>query len=349
MDDTTRGVGGDDMSGRGDETTRNYAGEPARSTTRRPVSGRPLEGTRSAETSVTAGDTDTDMDPESERRAREIQGEIASTRAELSETIEAIQDRLRPSNLMSDAKEKVKSATTEKVKSMADTASGTAQEMMRETRERAQDFVEGAKQNPIPALMIGAGVAWLLMDRSRKGGNGRHRSYRGSRYSSPRYGYQGTDYYASSEYTEGTGSTDRTYGSYGNYGRGSSSGSNYGETGYAAGSYGESSSEGLSAKARDVAEQARRRARQTQNSLQRTLNENPLLVGAAAVLVGAAVGASLPETERENQWMGETRDNVVEKAQEAARDAAGAVREVAGETVGDAVGKVAKRAVSKDT
>jgi hypothetical protein len=40
---------------------------------------------------------------------------------------------------------------------------------------------------------------------------------------------------------------------------------------------------------------------------------------------------SLPETERENEWLGETRDNVVEKAQDAARNVATRAQEAAGE------------------
>jgi len=318
MDDKTRGIGGDDVTGRADETTRSYAGDPSTPATRRPASSRSTETTRSsAEASGTTEDTD--MDAESDRRTRELQGEIASTRAELSETIEAIQDRLKPANLVSDAKDMVKAATTEKVKSMADTASGTAQDVIRGTREYAQDFVEGAKQNPIPALMIGAGVAWLLIDRTRKSGYEPSRSAGRSEYSSPRYGYQGTDHYANPGYNESSGYDRTARGSGGYAGSGSS------DFGGAA--------EGLATKARDVADQARRTARRTQSGLQRTLNENPLLVGAAAVLVGAAVGASLPETERENEWMGEARDSVVERAQEAARDAASTVREVASEAV----------------
>ena len=42
------------------------------------------------------------------------------------------------------------------------------------------------------------------------------------------------------------------------------------------------------------------------------LNRNPLLVGAAALLAGAAFGLSLPETEAENQYLGE---GLVERAQ----------------------------------
>ena len=50
---------------------------------------------------------------------------------------------------------------------------------------------------------------------------------------------------------------------------------------------------------------------------------------------------ALPETERENEWLGETRDNVLEKAQDAARTAATRAQEA----VGDAAGEVAKKVV----
>jgi hypothetical protein len=59
------------------------------------------------------------------------------------------------------------------------------------------------------------------------------------------------------------------------------------------------------------------------------LHENPLLVAAAAVLTGAAVGGALPQTEKENELMGEARDQVVDRAQGVAREAADSVREVA--------------------
>jgi ElaB/YqjD/DUF883 family membrane-anchored ribosome-binding protein len=265
-----------------------------------------------------------DLDPETDRRTRELQGEIAHTRAELSETIEAIQDRLRPSNIASDARERVKAATTEKVKNMAETASDTAQGMMRETRDRAMNLVDGAKQNPIPALMIGAGIAWLLIDRARGEDDYSRPSGRG-RQSSGYPDYQ-ADSYSGAGYR----------------------GSGYGESDDARRRSAYEESEGLTVRAREVADEAKRSARRTQNALQRMLRQNPLLVGAAAVLAGAAVGASLPETERENEWMGETRDNVLDKAQEAARTATETVREVAGDTVGDTLGKVARAVVSKD-
>ena len=332
MDDTTRGVGradefqgrGDETRGRGEERVRDYASTtPATSRTASTDSG---------------SNTDDDLDAESKQRARELESEIAHTRAEMSETIEAIQERLRPSNLVSDATEKVKTATTEKVKSMADTASETAQDMMRGTRERAYDVVEGAKQNPIPALMIGAGVAWLLMSRNKNSGynrgyNGGYRTSEWSQYSprSERSYASGEDYYRSTEadysdvdYNRQTGTQRYGYG----YGR---------ESGWTG---------GAASTMQDARDSARQTVRRTQNQLQRMLRDNPLLVGAAAVLAGAAIGASLPETDRENQLMGETRDSMIDRAQEAARDAVDTVKEVASDPAA-VVGKVAEAVSEK--
>jgi ElaB/YqjD/DUF883 family membrane-anchored ribosome-binding protein len=86
----------------------------------------------------------------------------------------------------------------------------------------------------------------------------------------------------------------------------------------------------------DTADAVRQTGRRAQNQLQRMLQENPLLVGAGALVLGAAVGLAVPETERENEWMGEARDTVVNRAQDAARNAASQVQNAVGGAVVDA-------------
>jgi hypothetical protein len=51
------------------------------------------------------------------------------------------------------------------------------------------------------------------------------------------------------------------------------------------------------------------------------MDRNPLAVGAAAMVLGAAVGMALPESRREQQLMGETRDRLIDRAQNLAGDA----------------------------
>jgi ElaB/YqjD/DUF883 family membrane-anchored ribosome-binding protein len=325
MDDKTRGVG--------DERTRGFVDDevtPVTPTTSTARSTAARSRATSAASKVSAG-ASTDLDPDTERRTREIQSEIQHTREEMAETVEALQEKLRPSNVIADATERVKHATTSKVRSMAETASDTAQGMMRQTRYRASDVVEGARQNPIPALMIGAGVAWLLMDKSKN--RSQSSWYQGSR---------GSSGYSSAAFRSGEYYPDETEPAYSDV--------DYGTTGSRSQTYMRNdASASVADRARSAAqgqyEAVRRTTYQAQNQLQRVLRDNPLLVGAAAVVIGAAVGAALPETERENELMGETRDSVVNRAQDAARNAASAVQEVAK----DAANQVADRVTSGGT
>ncbi len=350
MDDTTRGLGGDrdEITGRGEETTRNLdtTGSTAGSARVQPsrTGSTSSRGRGSKTTARAASSTDTDLDPETDRKTRQIQAEIADTREELSETIDALQEKLRPSNIVSDATDRVKTATTERVRHMAESAGETAQDMMRNTRHATSGIMDGARQNPIPALMIGIGVCWLLVDRTRNQDSGR--DYRRSRSQDwRRYGAYGAGdrSYRSQNVTGGTGvdlDDDTEYG-YAEYG----SNYAYGEGRYDSGTGMRRMGERASGMADNARNTLRRSTRGAQNGFQRLLRDNPLLVGAAAIVAGAAVGAALPETERENELMGETRDSMVEKAQEVARNIPNTVQEVAG----DAVKNVTEKVVSGES
>ncbi|MBA3533877.1 MAG: DUF3618 domain-containing protein [Ardenticatenales bacterium] len=66
----------------------------------------------------------------------------------------------------------------------------------------------------------------------------------------------------------------------------------------------------------------RRRVRRTGTRLEAMMLDNPLLVGALALAVGAGIGLSLPETEIEREFMGEARDNLVQKTRETVSETA---------------------------
>ena len=63
-------------------------------------------GTRKRGTSAAADvkPVDSSLPPDTDERARELRVEIDETRGEMSETIEAIQERLKPSNVVASAK-----------------------------------------------------------------------------------------------------------------------------------------------------------------------------------------------------------------------------------------------------
>ena len=285
--------------------------------------GRP-EGGPSRTAASGAAQVDPSLPQEVDARAREIRAEIAQTRGEMSETIEAIQERLRPGTIVANATETVRQATTEKVKQMANTAGDAADRVMHNS------FMDTVRENPVPAAMIGIGAAWLLMKGRSEGG----------RYDSARSRY-GTDHNRSAEYggydwkTRTAAGTGEAYDSL----RGRSAV----EAGTGLSELGSDAASRASEYAAEVRQVARRTTRRAQNSFDRVLRDNPLALGAAATLVGAAIGMSLPATEAENELMGDARDTVVERARGAANEAAERVKSAA-EQVTDAAARASEPA-----
>ena len=270
-------------------------------------------------------------------RTREIREEIAQTRVEMSETIEAIQERLTPGHLAAQAGETVRNAATEKVKQMAHTAEHAAEQI------RESSFVETIRANPIPSAMIGIGAAWLMM----KGRSQEHRSTRFGEYSRYRTG-------AGRDWRTGTGlSGSGMHTAVGTTGSTAGTSGYSGDTsGYAAGYTGESSrvpefgGEMRSYGRDDLGYQGSQGYQGTQGyrgsqgsqqygrrssvNVERVVRENPIAIGAAAALVGVAIGLSLPSTDAENRVLGEARDSVMDRARDMASEAADTVKGAVG-------------------
>ena len=106
----------------------------------------------------------------------EIREQIELTRAEMSQTIDAIQERLSPSRLASDAKESVKEATVGRVRRLATATSGAFGNGTRASLG-ARRVVDAVKANPMPYALVGAAATALIarsMMRSRNGGSSRN-------------------------------------------------------------------------------------------------------------------------------------------------------------------------------
>jgi hypothetical protein len=289
----------------------------------------------------------------------EIREDIEATRAQMSGTIDEIQARLSPRRLVDDAKETVRDATVGKAREVMSNASDSAGGLVERVRDnplpaaligigawwlfgskrstsydrtgyrdrsgsayeteyarhggsRAVDwgrsseggFVHTLKDHPIPASLAGMGLAWWLVDRQRRpGGSGS--SYR--------------------EYSAGQSG----YGDYGSQGRGAASrvGNMASEATETMSEYAEEAQERIGAYADRAQETMGEYADRAQTEFDRLLRENPFALGAAAVLVGAAFGMAIPETNAEQQVIGGMRDQMMEKAQAAAQGAVDKVQE----------------------
>lgn len=87
----------------------------------------------------------------------EIRSQIEQTRADMSETIDAIQTRLSPSRVVADAKESVTTATVDKMKRLADQANSTKTVVL-----------DTIQENPLPAALAAAAAAGLMFRALRK-------------------------------------------------------------------------------------------------------------------------------------------------------------------------------------
>lgn len=270
-------------------------------------------------------------------KPEEIRAQIEQTRNEMSETINAIQERLSPGQIKEHAKAAVREATI-----------GRAEDMVNNAEQTAKGFgsglMETIKQNPIPAAIAGASIAWLFTHKSNGGSQSQAGSYYGypaSRHYS-QYG-QGIGDYDHSHYNAGSGPGEmakRATGKVGDFA--SNATDQVGQVmsgtrdqvgnmvGGAANQVGNIAS-GAADQVGNLAGGTRLKAEEVTNSFQRTLMGNPLAVGAAAVAVGAVVGLMLPETRQEHELLGEARDNLMSKAQSTLQDTMHKVQHVADE------------------
>lgn len=248
--------------------------------------------------------------------------EIERTRADMSETVDAIQDRLSPQNLKDQAKDRVKEATV-----------GKAQ-------EAGSGIVDTIKANPLPAALTGIGLGWLLASARRQ--NSTRSQYRDvSRYRTPtnEYAPKVREYPIEDGYEEDNGSSAGEVLGHARDKAGETATHAKDKAGDLAGRAQNGASD-LGSRTREKAgqlgSQARHQAGRAGGGFQRMLDENPLAVGAVAVGAGAAIGLAIPETSKEHEVMGEARDTVVEKGKEKAQETQQKIQRVAEEAQGAA-------------
>ena len=88
--------------------------------------------------------------------------------------------------------------------------------------------------------------------------------------------------------------------------------------------------------------------KQMPSRLRHMVEENPVRLGLVAAALGSVAALAVPETQRENELLGEARDSVIERAQSTAQSTMQKVQHVA-EEAGETLKKEAKYAgLSKD-
>jgi ElaB/YqjD/DUF883 family membrane-anchored ribosome-binding protein len=247
----------------------------------------------------------------------QIRAEIEDTRAEMGQTINEIQERLNPEHLVNQVKESVREATigkVEKAMEMVGEKLSDATEPAREVVGRAGSaFANSVWKNPIPMGLIGLGVGMLMIRRFV--GNSSRQLYRPSQQLEQNLASANPERNFTPERESATSKTIN-------------------QVKDTASNLASRSTETLS----NLSSQAKDSAVNVSARFSEIIRDNPLAVGAVAVAAGAAVGLALPSTTFEKEYIGETSEMLVNKAEEVARDAVDKVQDAAQLMTGESSG-----------
>lgn len=273
-----------------------------------------------------------------------IEAEVEETRARLARTIEEIRDRMSPGQILDQA-----------IDYARDSGGG----------EFTRNLGRQVRDNPLPILLIGAGIGWLMAS-DRRGrapvalydetshpagpglGDRARAAYDGAAGSASSAGRRAGDAASSAAHAAG-GAASSAYRSTADaiggvaasvQGAVSGSASALRQAASAAGSSMSSAADGATSYGASAGEGLHRFAGGARRSWGQLLEEQPLVAGAIALAAGAALGAALPPSRTEDAVMGAAADRVRDRAGTAARAATDELRSTGrefGEDVKDTV------------
>ena len=275
-----------------------------------------------------------------DRSSAAIEREVEDTRARLTGTLEQLRDRATPGQLFEQALDYAKQS------------GGT---------DFARNLAASVRDNPLPLLLIGAGIGWLMLS-DRRGGTGGTVGDRQQRALPPPSGrsqptsvrvYPTGSQTGTSDAGDGPSATERASAAV------SDAEDRIGEAASgvrdsvagAADRVGEAASSAYRSAAdagRGARDQFGQLGDSTRQGLGWLVREQPLVLGAVGLAVGAAVGALLPGTEAEDRLMGETRDDLAERARATAEEGYQRARETAGEHLEGAKDRLDRSGLSVD-
>ncbi len=263
--------------------------------------------------------------------SREIRREIERTRSQMDRNLDALEQKLTPSQLAVEAWSLFRGGST--------AGAGRLWRM--------------AKEHPGPAAVIGVGLAWLMTDSS-KSSNGRDGRSNGGQlyqgYQGGGYGYtgrgngQGRDHEGRiSSALHGAKETLSDAAGTAKHAVSDAASSAKEAVVDAAGSAREAVSDArdrvmeatgsMRDRASELGSEARsqvsQQARRAQLGFWQGMEERPLAIGAAALALGVVAGLLVPSTRKEDELMGETRDQLMDRARELGEEALDKGKQVA--------------------
>ncbi|MFW6062208.1 MAG: DUF3618 domain-containing protein [Planctomycetota bacterium] len=243
------------------------------------------------------------------RSSEQIRRDIEHTRGEMSGTVEALERKISPQRIWNELVETVRD------------------------EGRRSTVLQSISSHPMPVVLMAAGAAWMAVDSVHE----RKTSGHGAQAAGAEHGRleaEPAKRKASEVQSKLSGAADTA--------REKAAGakeavSDAGEKASSAASGAAHAAQRASSEVRHGASQAAHRlqttgshvadsathaARRAKREVWSSFQEHPLAVGAAVAAAGVALGMLLPSSRREDELMGEARDDVLDTAKEAGMDLA---------------------------
>lgn len=230
--------------------------------------------------------SDLDKSPE------DLEREIDAKRASISNLVDSLESRFTPGQLFDQALSYTK---------------GNGGEFF-------QNLGTTLKNNPVPTVLTGVGLAWLAMNQNKPFQPGSTSSGSGLGGKVSQVVDQVSQAFSGAgDRLHGAADTARDHGQ--------SLRSKAGDLSERATDSLDATASQLTDKAHDVGQRVQEQASEVKGQFEQLLKEQPLVLAAIGIALGAALGAALPSTRKEDEWMGQTRDDLADtlksKGQEA--------------------------------
>jgi hypothetical protein len=256
------------------------------------------------------------------RRPDEILAEIERTRSDMDATLNAIENRLTPGQLVDQGIDYLRNSGA---------------------NEFVANLGGSVKHNPLPVALVGIGLAWL-MAAGRKPGDYGYSSY------DTDFGPSTTDKLRSrasdtlNRASETMSSAKQSFSQTAQSAKQSLSqtAQSFGQSAQSAKQSLAGTAQSMRERASSMSQSARQQVDRAKGGFEYMLREQPLVLGAIGLAIGAAVAAMAPRTRKEDEMMGEARDRLLDEAAEAGKERLERAQHVA--TAGkDAAKKEAER------
>lgn len=230
--------------------------------------------------------SDLDKSPE------DLEREIDAKRASISNLVDSLESRFTPGQLFDQALSYTK---------------GNGGEFF-------QNLGTTLKNNPVPTVLTGVGLAWLAMNQKKPFQPGSASSGSGLGGMVSQVADQVSQAFSGAgDRLHGAADTARDHGQ--------SLRSKAGDLSDRATDSLDATASQLTDKAHDVGQRVQEQASEVKGQFEQLLKEQPLVLAAIGIALGAALGAALPSTRKEDELMGQTRDDLADtlksKGQEA--------------------------------